>query len=141
MERETTHDTYKTDVIVLRFRQGATRVHVLKYESDACEVHQKLRRIIDDMNRNLYYPIDNTVPYTFYETVIYTPNDAVDTLYLGALCDAMSRIARDLQTRKDNKWDVDRFSHNTILGEVHRVFFGLGYHRESFLADCADYWT
>lgn len=51
MKRETTHNTYETGVIVLPFYQNPDKVHVLKYESDDCEVYQKLRRIIDNMNR------------------------------------------------------------------------------------------
>lgn len=133
MERETEHDTYETNVIVLKFWQEPTKVHVLKYESADCETHKRLRKIIGSMNRHLHYGyILDTVPYTFYGMEIYTPYDALDSQYLEALCEAMSKIERDLQTRKD-KWNIDKFDNNSILGEVHRVFYDLMYNKEHFL--------
>lgn len=140
MKRETTHNTYETSVIVLPFYQNPDKVHVLKYESDDCEVYQKLRRIIDNMNRFLYYRIDNTASYTFYGMEIYTPYEVVDAQYLEALCEAMSRIEQELQTRK-GKWGVDRFDHNSILSKVHRVFFDLMYHKEIFLVKYLNDWV
>lgn len=135
MERETAHDTHETDVIVLKFWQKPTRVHVLKYEPAAREAHKRLRKIIGSMNRYLHYGyILDTVPYTFYGMEIYTPYDAIDTQYLEALCEAMSKIERDLQQRKD-KWNIDKFDNNYILNEVHRVFFDLMYHKKDFLDD------
>jgi len=62
MKRESQNGTYESDVISLEYWQQPTRVHVIKYEPAAREAHQKLRRIIDNMNRNLHYgSIDDTV--------------------------------------------------------------------------------
>ena len=141
MKHETTHDTYETDIIVLKFWQQPTRVHVLKYEPAAREAYKRLRKIIGSMNRHLHYGyILDTVPYTFYGMEIYTPYDALDSQYLEALCEAMSKIERDLQTRKD-KWNIDKFDNNSILSEVHRAFFNLMYHKESFLTDYLNDWV
>ena len=133
MEHETAHDTYEADVIVLKFWQQPTRVHVLKYDPSAREAYKRLGKIISSMNRYLHYGyILDTVPYTFYGVEIYTPYNEVDAQYLEALCEAMSKIERDLQTRKD-KWNIDKFDNNSILGEVHRVFYDLMYNKEHFL--------
>ena len=48
------------------------------------------------------------------------------------LCEAMSKIERDVQKRK-NKWGIGRFDHDSILDEVHRVFYDLMYNKEHFL--------
>lgn len=132
MKYETTHDTYETDVIVLKFWDQPTRIHVLKYDPLAREVHQKLRKVINSINRNLHGGIDDTASYDFNGIEIYTPYDAVDAQYLEALCVAMSKIERDVQKRKD-KWGIDRFDHDSILDEVHHVFFNLMYYKEHFL--------
>mgnify|MGYP007124496576 CR=1 FL=1 len=121
MKHEVKNDTYESDVISLEYWQQPTRVHVIKYEIAAREVYQKLRRIIDNMNRHLHYgSIDDTVSYTFYGMEIYTPYDALDSRYVEALCEAMSNI-------------LDKFDNNSILDEVHRVFFDLMYYKEYFL--------
>jgi len=65
---------------------------------------------------------------------VYTPYDALDAQYLEALCEAMSKIERDLRKRKD-KWGIDKFDNNSILDKVHHVFFDLMYHKEDFLDD------
>ena len=135
MKRESQNGTYESDVISLEYWQQPTRVHVIKYEPAAREAHQKLRRIIDNMNRNLHYgSIDDTVSYTFYGMEVYTPYDALDAQYLEALCEAMSKIERDLRKRND-KWGIDKFDNNSILDKVHHVFFDLMYHKEDFLDD------
>lgn len=135
MKRESQNGTYESDVISLEYWQQPTRVHVIKYEPAAREAHQKLRRIIDNMNRNLHYgSIDDTVSYTFYGMEVYTPYDALDAQYLEALCEAMSKIERDLRKRKD-KCGIDKFDNNSILDKVHHVFFDLMYHKEDFLDD------
>lgn len=135
MKRESQNGTYESDVISLEYWQQPTRVYVIKYEPAAREAHQKLRRIIDNMNRNLHYgSIDDTVSYTFYGMEVYTPYDALDAQYLEALCEAMSKIERDLRKRKD-KWGIDKFDNNSILDKVHHVFFDLMYHKEDFLDD------
>lgn len=135
MKRKAENNSCESDVMSLKYWQQPTRVHVLKYEPSAREAYQKLRRIIDNMNHNLHYgSIDDTVSYTFYGMEIYTPYDALDSQYVEALCEAMSNIERNLRKRKD-KWGIDKFDNNSILDEVHRVFFDLMYHKEDFLDD------
>lgn len=132
MKCKAENDSYESDVISLEYWQQPTRVHVLKYDPSARDAYQNLRRILNSMNRNLHGGIDDTVAYDFNGIEIYTPYDAVDAQYLEALREAISKIERDVQKRK-NKWGIDRFDHDSILDEVHRVFYDLMYNKEHFL--------